>query len=598
MNQRRRVPVLVVLGVGIFFAGATGFGDTVILEPAKDATIFSEGNELANGSGSRIFAGATSGTGGAGSRRALIEFELGESIPAASVIDAVTLELTVQKVSRTPASAVLSLRRLEQDWSEGGTLTSQGQGRPAQTGDVTWSHRSFNSSDKWNKEGGDFVGISATATVSGTGTVSWSSSQMAVDVQMWLDDPSSNFGWILLGSESTVGSAKGFASSEGPSSFRPNLTIEYSPAVPDPPEIVEHPVSQFATVGSEVTFSVQTAGEVDTILWFKDDSALAGETAAELVLLEVPLADAGAYFVEVSNAGGTATSEVALLEVLPAPPEIVEHPVSRSATLGSEVTFSVQTAGEVDTIQWFKDGLTLAGETAAELVLLEVTLADAGTYFVEVSNMGGTATSEVALLEVLPVPPDIVEHPVSRSVTVGSEVTFSVQTAGEVDTIQWFKDGLALAGETAAELVLLDVTLGDAGTYFVEVSNTGGTATSEVALLEVLPSMEVLSIFEGAVDLGGGWRFVARFGTWNETLLPWIFHLEHGWQFVSESAADDGAWFFDLVLGWLFTSPDLYPNYFSTERNEWIFYFRDTADPRQFVSLEAGEFFQADVSGL
>ena len=511
VNQRKRVPVLVVLSVGIFFAVAPGFGDSVILEPVKDATIFSEGNELANGSGSRIFAGATAGQMGTGSRRALIEFELGDSIPATSVVDAVILELTVQKPGQT--AAVLSLRRLERDWSEGGTLTSQGRGRPAQTGDVTWSHRSFNSSDKWNKEGGDFVGISVTATVSGTGTVSWSSSQMAADVQMWLDDPGSNFGWILLGSESTEGSAKGFASSEGPSAFRPKLTIEFSPAPP-------------------------------------------------------------------------------------APPEIVEHPESQSVKVGKEVTFSVQTAGEVDAFGWFKDGLALAGETAAELVLLDLTLADAGIYFVEVSNAGGTATSEVALLEVLPDPPEIVEHPESQSATVGSEVRFSVQTAGEVATIQWFKDGSVLAGETAAELVLLDVTLGDAGAYFVEVSNTGGTTTSEVALLEVLPGMKVLSIFEGAVDLGGGWRFVAWFGTWNVTLLPWIFHLEHGWQFVSESASGEDAWFFDLALGWLFTSPELYPNYFSAERNEWIFYFRDTTDPRQFVSLETDEFFQAEVSGL
>ena len=119
MNQRKRVPVLVVLSVGIFFAVAPGFGDSVILEPVKDATIFSEGNELANGSGSRIFAGATAGQMGTGSRRALIEFELGDSIPATSVVDAVILELTVQKPGQT--AAVLSLRRLERDWSEGGT---------------------------------------------------------------------------------------------------------------------------------------------------------------------------------------------------------------------------------------------------------------------------------------------------------------------------------------------------------------------------------------------------------------------------------------------------------------------------------------------
>ncbi len=54
---------------------------------------------------------------------------------------------------------------------------------------------------------------------------------MAVDTQFWLDNPGSNFGWLLDGSDAAC-SVKGFNSREHPT-VRPTLTIDYSP--PPPP---------------------------------------------------------------------------------------------------------------------------------------------------------------------------------------------------------------------------------------------------------------------------------------------------------------------------------------------------------------------------
>ena len=61
----------------------------------------------------------------------------------------------------------------------------------------------------------------------------WSSannSQMIADVQSWLNTPSTNFGWILIGDESSGQTAKRFNSSE--SSPQPSLVITYT-AVPE-----------------------------------------------------------------------------------------------------------------------------------------------------------------------------------------------------------------------------------------------------------------------------------------------------------------------------------------------------------------------------
>ena len=52
---------------------------------------------------------------------------------------------------------------------------------------------------------------------------------MIADVQAWLDSPGSNFGWIMIGDESTDTTARQFPSREfGNASFRPMLTIEFT----------------------------------------------------------------------------------------------------------------------------------------------------------------------------------------------------------------------------------------------------------------------------------------------------------------------------------------------------------------------------------
>ncbi len=90
--------------------------------------------------------------------------------------------------------------------------------------------------EQWSIPGGDFVAdASATQTVSGPGfpaptPYTWSSAAMVADVQSWLDAPGSNFGWIMIGDESTATTAKHFYSRGDTTlpTLRPMLTIEFS----------------------------------------------------------------------------------------------------------------------------------------------------------------------------------------------------------------------------------------------------------------------------------------------------------------------------------------------------------------------------------
>ena len=50
---------------------------------------------------------------------------------------------------------------------------------------------------------------------------------MVADVQAWLDNPASNFGWLVLGDETAIATAKRFDTRE--SASPPMLTIEFIP---------------------------------------------------------------------------------------------------------------------------------------------------------------------------------------------------------------------------------------------------------------------------------------------------------------------------------------------------------------------------------
>ena len=163
-------------------------------------------------------------------RRGVIAFDIVGNIPSGASITSVGLTLNLSKTQA--AGQTVQLRRLLADWGEGASNASANEGRgiAPETGDVTWIHTRFNS-ETWQTEGGDFAtAASASTTVVGAGKYTWDSTgTMVADVQGRLEDPSTNFGWLLLGNEGERQTSKRFDSKENPfQSNRPVLTIEFT----------------------------------------------------------------------------------------------------------------------------------------------------------------------------------------------------------------------------------------------------------------------------------------------------------------------------------------------------------------------------------
>lgn len=218
----------IALSVAGLWVGAAAFGGTVQIEPSRDNTLYeSATGALSNGAGFHLFAGRTAQPE---LRRGLLAFDVAGNVPAGATITGASLTLNLSKA--ISGALPVSLHRVLGDWGEG-TADAPGEegiGAPAAGGDATWLH-TFSPSDFWLTPGGDFdpVPSSTTAVGSTFGPYTWDATpEMLADLEAWLNDPATNYGWLLLGDEVTLASAKRFDSRE--SSVPPVLTVHFDEA--------------------------------------------------------------------------------------------------------------------------------------------------------------------------------------------------------------------------------------------------------------------------------------------------------------------------------------------------------------------------------
>jgi len=226
------LPFVIATTLGVI-SPSLAIADVININPIKDNTLYeydpAEGDH-SNALGNHFFSGETA----MGElRRGVLAFDIAGSIPSGSTILGVTLSLNMSRTgSDTPRN--VELHRLLADWGEGTSVApgEEGDGAPATTNDATWRHRFFDTIF-WTTEGGDFSGtVSASQSVGAVGVYMWSSPLMVADVQSWLNNPATNFGWLVLGDESDILTAKRFDTRE--SASPPVLTIQYRPAGPRP----------------------------------------------------------------------------------------------------------------------------------------------------------------------------------------------------------------------------------------------------------------------------------------------------------------------------------------------------------------------------
>lgn len=258
------------------------------------------------------------------------------------------------------------------------------------------------------------------------------------------------------------------------------------------------PATDVATIaaGAPATLYATAIGSpAPSYQWRRNGSPIAGVTGAQLRLASVSATDAGVYTAIASNAGGSATSNAAVLTVngastIDVAPLILAQPQSQVAAVGSAVRFEVRASGSpTPSFQWQKTGAPIAGQTSDVLILNGVTANEAGGYSVVVSNSVGKVVSRVATLDVTSGPvvaaaPSFQAQPESQSVPLDSSVTLSVVVTGQpTPAVQWKRNGVDIPGAISPTLSFAKVSSADFGFYQATATNVAGTAVSSTAKL-------------------------------------------------------------------------------------------------------------------
>ncbi|MDB6035104.1 MAG: Matrixin, partial [Verrucomicrobiales bacterium] len=165
------------------------------------------------------------------------------------------------------------------------------------------------------------------------------------------------------------------------------------------PVIIQGPLDEESKVGKTFSFSVQASGELPLFyFWALNGSTVLSNNAA--ILNGVAQAGGSAvYQVTVSNRLGIASARATLTVLEPV--AIATQPLSQNASMGDNVTFSVQASGGPSPVyQWRVNGVNIPGAVFPTLTLSNVSPASGGSYYAVVGNRVGAIDSDVAVLTI------------------------------------------------------------------------------------------------------------------------------------------------------------------------------------------------------
>jgi hypothetical protein len=197
--------------------------------------------------------------------------------------------------------------------------------------------------------------------------------------------------------------------------------------------------------------------------------------------------------VSVYNYALTSAQVQAHYNAAPESPYFTSQPATNIiGYVGENLTLSASVLGSAPiTNQWYVNSSSIPGQTNLFLVLTNLP-GGTNTYYLKVSNAYGSTNSAGTLVQVQAGsgPPAIVTDikPLSASIYEGQSITYSVTATGSAPLdYQWWFNGGAVPNATNSSYTVADLASGDAGSYYVSVSNSISFVDSSTAVLAVEP---------------------------------------------------------------------------------------------------------------
>ena len=249
-----------------------------------------------------------------------------------------------------------------------------------------------------------------------------------------------------------------------------------------------------------------------------------------------------------------------------------------SGSEGDSFSFGFFTSGHKAfsyDVQDLPSGLSYNGDVNGPLISGD--LPSAGTYTIQITGY------RFAGLSGNPTP----EYTLTLNVASAADTTAPVITllGSSTVTVQ-LGDSYTDAGATATDdgdgdLTSSIVVGGDTvdvnavGTYEITYDLTDSANNAATRVKRTVQVVEAGTLWVGGetTDLGNSWKESNWLGTLHDTGTGWIYHVEHGWLYVSGD--DESAlWLYDESLGWIYSGKNLYPNVYRQSQAGWLYYFQ------------------------
>lgn len=245
------------------------------------------------------------------------------------------------------------------------------------------------------------------------------------------------------------------------------------------PEITSTSPNFSPCFGDAVTLNTAAIGEGNlSFEWTKSGSTNVLSTNDFLTLSNVSTADAGDYYVTVTDDCGTTTSNAINIANPATGPVIGEAPGNSNKCIGETANFGVGANGTGSLyFEWTKIGSTSVLGTNLFYSISNVNTSHAGAYQVKVIDACGSATSSPASLTVQ-------ELTITNDITGGTACQDSPHTmlfaVNGATTYQWYKDGLSITNAT-----LPSYQASESGIYYCVATNGNCTVTSAIVTVTV-----------------------------------------------------------------------------------------------------------------
>ena len=370
---------------------------------------------------------------------------------------------------------------------------------------------------------------------------------MAGNVAEWTSDPdpqNSSLSYARGGSFATPATANGMAALKciadqqlPRTTITPEVGVRLSLSETATPTISAQPADEFVKTGDPVTLAVTADGAPPLVYqWYKNNVAVAGQTAATLSIAAAALTDAGAYTVKISSQGSaTITSSAAHLSVLNVPSLVssllavpnkpASLPVTLASSVGTGQSFSYAWYLVPDLTNVLQPTSVITGTTTSKLAFSSISVNNTGTYVCKVtplfngaavagnSNMVPlTVTSEILVMQ----PPSLIvdgsTHKLPTTVVGGAYqinlYTGFFDTSTELKpttfTVTGLPPGLTLDPKTG--IVSGRATkVYDATSIQIQASNAAGVSTIVTAKLNVLAMpLAATGTFVGSIGRQAG----------------------------------------------------------------------------------------------